>query len=153
MAVQTIAATCTYEDDGSYTARLRTTAANNGVTGGTAEATAVVVVANAVPVYTPPGTQLMVAGKKKAFSLGSFSDSGVKDKWKISINWGDGATEDFGTDQQGDIRNVEHTYIVAGQYIVLISVRDEDGGITNGQFNVQDVSKASHILVLPLIRR
>ena len=153
IAVQVATTTCTYEDDGTYTARLRTTAANNGVTGATAEATAVVVIANGVPVYSPPATQLMVAGTTKAFSLGSFTDSGVKDKWKISINWGDGNTEDFGTDQQGDIRNVEHTYAVAAQYTVLISVRDEDGGVTNGQFGVQDVSDASNIVVLPLVRK
>ena len=95
----------------------------------------------------------MVAGKPKDFSLGSFSDSGVKDKWKISINWGDNTTEDFGTDQQGEIRKVQHTYAVAAQYTVLISVRDEDGGITNGQFGVLDVSDASNIVVLPLVRK
>ncbi len=136
VTVQTVTATCTYVDDGTYTARLRTTAANNGVTGGTAEATAVVVVANAAPVYTAPGTQLVLADNNKTFIMGTFADAGVKDKWKISINWGDGTTVDFGTDQQGEIRQIEHKYAAVGSYTVLIGVRDEDGGVTNGQFNI-----------------
>ncbi len=93
IAVQTVTSACAYADDGTYTARLRVTAANNGVTGGTAEATAVVVVANARPVYTPPGTQIALAGTQKTFNLGSFVDAGVNDKWQISINWGDGTKE------------------------------------------------------------
>ena len=57
---QAVTAVCAYEDDGTYTARLRVTAAVDGVTGGSADATAVVVIAN--PVYTPPGNQLVLAG-------------------------------------------------------------------------------------------
>ena len=137
IAVQTVTAACAYVDDGTFTARLRVTAANNGVTGGTAEATAIVVVANAPPVYTAPGTQLALAGTQKAFNLGSFVDPGVNDKWQININWGDDPLGgDYPTDQQGDIRQIEHTYAAVGQYVVRVSVRDEDGGVTSGQFNV-----------------
>ena len=137
IAVQTVTAACTYVDDGTFTARLRVTAANNGVTGGTAEATAIVVVANSAPVYTAPGTQLALAGTETRFNLGSFVDAGVNDKWQFSINWGDGSQVGiYGTDQQGDIRQIEHTYAAVGQYVVSVSVRDEDGGVASGQFNV-----------------
>ena len=137
IAVQTVTAACDYVDDGTFTARLRVTAANNGVTGGTAEATAIVVVANAPPVYTAPGTQLALAGTEKEFNLGSFVDAGVEDKWQISVNWGDDSQAgDYATDQQGDIRQIEHTYAAVGQYVVRVSVRDEDGGVASGQFNV-----------------
>lgn len=137
IAVQTATAACAYSDDGTFTARLRVTAANNGVIGGTAEDTAIVVVANAPPIYTAPGPQIALAGTQKSFNLGSFVDAGIEDKWQISINWGDGSPGgDYGTDQQGDIRQIEHTYAALGQYVVHVSVRDEDGGVTSGQFNV-----------------
>ena len=58
---QAVTAVCAYEDDGTYTARLRVTAAVDGVTGGSADATAVVVIAN-LALHTPPGNQLVLVG-------------------------------------------------------------------------------------------
>lgn len=127
---------CTYEDDGTYTVRLRVTAAVGGVQGGTADATALVYIANAVPVYTSPGSQLALPNVERTFDLGSFVDAGVLDTWKVSIDWGDGAQEDFPATEQGPLRATAHTYAQIGQYPVRVSVRDDDGGVITGAFNV-----------------
>jgi predicted outer membrane repeat protein len=135
---------CTYPDDGTFRVRLRVTAAKNDVVGGTADATALVVVANAIPVFTPPGNQLALVGTDHTFNMGSFVDAGVQDKWQIIIDWGDGNPGvDFGTDKQGDIRQVSHRYNTIGQYTVRVSVRDDDAGATAGQFNVTVSSQSA----------
>ena len=138
-----VTAACAYEDDGTYTARLRVTAAVGGVTGGTADATAVVVIADLAPVYTPPSSQLVQPGTERAFELGSFVDGGVNDKWKVEIDWGDGTQgSNFDADEQGKLRTASHAYAAPGQYAVRVSVRDNDGGVTGGGFTVT-VSLAS----------
>jgi predicted outer membrane repeat protein len=135
---------CTYADDGTFRVRLRVTAAKNNVVGGTAEATALVVVANAAPVFTPPGNQLALVGTDHTFNMGSFADAGLQDKWQIIVDWGDGKPGvDFGTDRQGDIRQVAHRYDTIGQYTVRVSVRDDDAGATAGQFIVTVSSQSA----------
>ena len=132
-----VTAACTYADNGTYTARLRVTAAVGGVTGGTADATAVVVIANLAPVYSPPGSQLALPGVERGFELGSFVDGGANDKWKVAIDWGDSPQgSDFNTDEQGTLRTASHAYAAPGQYKVSVSVRDNDGGVAGGSFTV-----------------
>jgi predicted outer membrane repeat protein len=128
---------CSYEDDGSYTARLRVTAAAaDGTIGGSDDDIALIVVANAPPVYTAGPDRLVRVGSESEFDLGSFVDPGVLDKWQINIDWGDDTSSSLGTERQGSLGTARHTFAAAGLYAVRVSVRDDDGGVTTGRFNV-----------------
>jgi predicted outer membrane repeat protein len=133
---QTATGTCTYADDGTYTARLRVLAAEGGVVGGTADATALIYITNADPVYTAPGSQLALPNTERTFILGSFVDPGLVDTWQVSVDWGDGTQSSFPAGEQGALRADTHTYAATGQYAVRVSVRDDDGGVTTGRFDV-----------------
>jgi predicted outer membrane repeat protein len=129
-------ATCAYADEGTYTARLRVTAAQDGVRGGSSDSTALIVIDNVAPAYTPPGDQVAPVGANRSFELGSFTDPGTEDAWLLSINWGDGGSSTYAPEIPGNLNSLEHTYATAGTYTVQISLRDEDGGRTTGAFNV-----------------
>ena len=130
-------ATCTYIDNGTYTLRLRVkTVGDSGEAGGSADATALVIVANAPPVYTPPLSQIAIIAADTLFTLGTFADAGAADKWQVVIDWGDGSRLDsIDVGRQGALQR-SHIFGTAGQYTVSLRINDNDGGSTSGVFRV-----------------
>jgi predicted outer membrane repeat protein len=139
----TTTAACTFVDNGAYTVRLRVTAAGDtGETAGSADATALVVVKNAPPVYTPPLSQVATTGKEVMFDLGAFADAGAADTWQVVIDWGDASKLDaLDVGRQGRLQR-SHIFAAAGQYTVTLRVTDDDGDNTSGVFRV-DAGSAS----------
>jgi predicted outer membrane repeat protein len=136
VAGQTVSGQCSYVDNGTFTARLRVQAALDNVVGGTADATALVFIANLAPVYTPAAGQLALPGVARDYELGSFVDAGTQDTWQVNVDWGDGTIANYGTNNQGALRVESHQYEKPGAYTVLVSVRDDDGGVSTGRVDV-----------------
>lgn len=94
--------------------------------GSTGSDTADVTVVNVPPMITgitTPGHQVLV-GDPVSVSA-TFTDPGVEDTHTWSIDWGDGSPLQHGT---GVIDQVSHAYDFAGDYLVTVTVHDDDGG-------------------------
>jgi PKD repeat protein len=57
-----------------------------------------------------------------------YSDLGVEDTHKATVDWGDGTTT---TSVSGGIASATHSYISAGVYTVKMTVEDDDSGVSN----------------------
>ena len=80
---------------------------------------------NTVPVYSPPANQGADEGEDKAFSLGSFADPDPHEKWKVTVEWGDGtAPEDFEVSAAGSLGTRNHSYADDGSYAAKVTVDD-----------------------------
>src|SRR5438128_654988 len=78
-------------------------------------------------------------GSSHSFDLGSFSDPGAGDApWHVSVDWGDGHSNNFDTSSQGSLGSLAHTYDdnTAGGYTVSVTVTDKDGGADSKSVNV-----------------
>lgn len=60
---------------------------------------------------------------------GSFSDPGL-DTHTVTVNWGDGTSEDVSVDQTADSFTGDHEYSSGGIYTVTVTVTDSDGAIS-----------------------
>jgi hypothetical protein len=57
---------------------------------------------------------------------GDFTDAGTKDTHTATIDWGDGTVDDLGN--VSDIINGDHVYNQDGEYLINLTVADDDGG-------------------------
>lgn len=107
--------THTYADQGSYTVTVQVTDQD----GGTAQASAVVQVANVAPTVSLPGDLDLRLGE--SFTLtATATDPGVNDTLTYTWTFGDGQT--------GTGPTVSHVYPNAGEYTITVTVTDGDGG-------------------------
>ena len=60
---------------------------------------------------------------------GSFSDPGL-DTHTVTVNWGDGTSEDVSVDQTADSFSGDHEYSSGGIFTVTVTVADSDGAIS-----------------------
>jgi PKD repeat protein len=141
----TIAAqTHTYADDGAYTVSVTVT--EDGGTGASGSATFQVTVANVSPAVTAPANQTATEGTSKTFDLGSFTDPGDDDPWRVTVDWGDSSADAVFTQATaGPIADQVHTYADDGTYTVTITVEEESGtgpgsGIATFQVTVANVA-------------
>jgi len=93
---------------------------------------------NVPPAVTAPANQSADEGTAKLFSLGSFSDPGVKDSpWTVDVDWGDGSTHTrASSSSQGSLGSQSHTYADNGTYTVTVEVTDKDDGNGSAKFQV-----------------
>jgi Ca2+-binding RTX toxin-like protein len=123
----------TFAQSGTYTISVKVTDA----LGLSSSQSFPVTVANLAPTLTVAGGQTATTALSKSFSLGSFTDASLDGAWTIQVNWGDGS--DLQAVQQattGTIAGLAHTFAVAGNYSVQVSVIDKDGCKTTGGFPV-----------------
>jgi hypothetical protein len=102
-------------------------------------------VQNVNPTVTAAADQTATQGVSKSFALGSFSDPGAEASWSVTVNWGDGSTNDTFT-VTGDTANAacaasctlgprSHTYATTGSKTVTVTVNDGNGS-GQAQFTV-----------------
>jgi hypothetical protein len=94
-------------------------------------------VQNVNPSVTAPSSQTATQGVAKSFTLGSFSDPGAEASWSVTVNWGDGSTNDTFT-SAGNVTSAicsascslgsrTHTYATTGSKTVTVTVNDGTG--------------------------
>jgi PKD repeat protein len=127
------AASCAFNDNGSYVVSVRVSDGDGGVATGS---TAVTVnnVAPTVGAITAPTAPVRV--NTVINTSASFTDPGVLDTHTAAWDWGDGSTiagvvsEANGS---GSV-NANHAYVTPGLYTVKLTVTDKDGGSTQSVF-------------------
>jgi trimeric autotransporter adhesin len=119
-------------DDGTYTLRLT---ANDGINP-PVSATATLTVANVAPVVSitaPANGSLVTRGTPVSFTA-PFSDAGRNDSHTCTVNFDDGTPVVNGTVTETPNSGVgtcatSHAFTAIGVHNVLVTVRDDDGGI------------------------
>ncbi len=82
---------------------------------------------NVAPVVTAAADQTADEGAATTFSLGSFSDPGDDDPWKVTVDWGDLSSDTFDASAAGSLGSLSHTYADDGTYTVTVTVQEDDG--------------------------
>ncbi|WP_411280084.1 M12 family metallopeptidase [Gemmatimonas sp.] len=109
-----------YADDGNYTVTL---VVSDGTL--TDDATTSLTVLNAPPVVNAGANGARNEGQQFT-QYGSFTDAGT-DTWTATVDYGDGSGEQALT-LTGKTFTLAHTYIDNGNYIITVTVSDDDGG-------------------------
>ncbi|MCC6493921.1 MAG: hypothetical protein IT424_12985 [Pirellulales bacterium] len=161
-AGRSFAAAHTFADNGEYTVQVRVADDDGGV--GTASAK--VIVKNVAPTLAVAPNQTISEGSLLAIgAVGAFSDPGfdnpfnttdpdnggeTTERFSYTIDWGDGSPLDLGAaniDAAGSIGaptsgsfGGNHTYADNGIYRVTVTVFDDDGGASEGVFQVTVVN-------------
>lgn len=123
--------THTYADDDDYTVTLTVTD-EHGLAG--TPATATVAVSNDPPVLTmgPDASLPVNVGWTRTVS---FTDGG-DDEWTATVDYGDGSgPATFAL--SGRTIPLSHTYSTGGEYVLTVTVTDDDGGSDTGTIEVR----------------
>jgi PKD repeat protein len=113
-----------YADDGTYTVNLTVTDDDGAATSDTLT----IVVGNAVPVVAAGGDLTVGEGELVSLLSPVFTDPGTADTHTATIDWGDGTVEAGLVNAAAGTVSGTHTYGDNGAYVVLVRVRDDDGG-------------------------
>jgi hypothetical protein len=130
-------ASCLFQDNGSFIVAGRIFDKDNG----SSTYLQTVQVKNVPPAVSVSLDQTVDCRKEARLTF-SFSDPGVNDgEWSVEISWGDGNTDSFSVDTQGEQDPVTHVYTLPGTYTVTVTVTDKDGGVgeANGSITVEQV--------------
>ena len=118
-----ISGTHIYQENGTYTVTV--TATTN--TGMTTSDIGIIEVFNVDPVVVIEKFTTISQGKL-ASPKSTFSDVGVVDTHTAEVDWGDGATSTLSIDNSDNSVGGNHLYSNQGDYVITISVTDDDGG-------------------------
>ncbi|WP_460715036.1 RHS repeat-associated core domain-containing protein [Nocardioides dilutus] len=112
-------------DDGTYVFELEVT---DGL-GGTATDEVTVTVANVAPAMTAEPGDAYAGGVTQV--TGTFTDPGWVDTHSVTLDWGDGTTQEVPVSVQGSGWGTwfgSHVYATAGTYHLTAVLTDDDGG-------------------------
>jgi len=126
----------TPQDDGTYTAYLSVSDTERAHTAYPARIT--VEVANLAPVLLPEADRTLAEGEVLDLAL-SFSDPGTLDTHSAMIDWGDGlVTElpELAEEDGAGVVRAEHVYADDGEFTVVVTLSDGDGGSATDRFVV-----------------
>ena len=118
-----ISGTHIYQENGTYTVTV--TATTN--TGMATSDIGIIEVFNVDPVVVIEKFTAISQGKL-ASPRSNFSDVGLQDSHTAEIDWGDGATSTLPIDHSDNSVGGNHLYSNQGDYVITISVTDDDGG-------------------------
>ncbi|MCB1954378.1 MAG: FG-GAP repeat protein [Rhodocyclaceae bacterium] len=90
--------------------------------GGIGSATRAVAVSNVAPLIALSGAPSVEAGIAYNLTLGAITDPGQDIATSVTIDWGDGTSDQVATDGP-----VSHTYASEGLRTISVSIEDEDG--------------------------
>ncbi|MGD9127827.1 MAG: PKD domain-containing protein, partial [Planctomycetia bacterium] len=150
----TIEATHTYADNGVYAIQVTLLDAAGGSVSGQAQAA----IGNIAPSVTPVPDQQVAFGTLFDLNVATFTDpgftsatAGTSETFTATINWGDGSPTEPATVNvtQGGVGILttgtvhgQHVFNLVGDYVVTITVSDDDGGTTTANFTVHAVNSA-----------
>lgn len=124
----------TYVDDGVYT--LLVAVFNDGMEYGSDTATVTV---NNVP----PRIESLSVSPSNPYQPGvlfkftaTFSDPGILDMHTVLIDWGDGSSSSDTTDAGITEVSSSHSYTKAGDYVITVTLSDDDGGFDTASMSV-----------------
>jgi len=126
-----------YADNGTYAVNLTVTDDD----GASTLDTLIVTVNNVAPLLDEVPDQTVQWGDTMTFS-GSFTDPG-DDSWTAEIDWGDGSQEE-GTLSSKTI-TATHVYSIPGEYICILTVLDDDGGVGSGDMQITVTTRATEL--------
>jgi hypothetical protein len=102
----------------------------------TGTGTLAISVQNVNPTVTAPPNQTATQGQSASINVGSFTDPGAESSWSVTVNWGDGSTNDtFSVSAAGSLGSRAHTYATTGSKTVTVTVNDGTGS-GQAQFTV-----------------
>ncbi|MDX6472414.1 MAG: large repetitive protein, partial [Gaiellaceae bacterium] len=129
----TATASCTFNDNGTYTVYGKIADKN----GGTSSYSAPVTVTNVAPSLTAPAAQTASEGSAALLPLGSFTDPGTADQpWHVVVAWGDATSSAFNVTASGSLGTLTHTYVDSGAFTVSVTITDKDNGTGTASFVV-----------------
>ena len=148
-----------YADDGMYVVGLSITDAANRTLFASTTAT----VGNVPPTITPAEDQTIVEDAELSLDVATFADPGFTNQsagsaetFTATIDWGDGTPVDVstpkvtqggqGTFTAGTVTGA-HTYAGSGDYLVTLTVIDDDNGTASATFQVavEDINVAPSV--------
>ncbi len=129
-AAQTASGTHTYADDASHSVVVTVTD-EGGLSGSDV---APVTVTNVAPVVEL-GSSATTGYDGRLERMGSFTDPGA-DTWDVSVTWGDGTSDDLQFNESAKTFLLDHTWTAAGDYEVVVTVEDDDGGVGTATLSV-----------------
>jgi hypothetical protein len=92
-------------------------------------------VGNVAPALDAPAAQRAVTNVGKTFDLGSFFDVAADNPWHVNVSWGDSSSSSFDVGSAGGL-SAAHTYGLAGDYTVTVTITDKDGASDTETFVV-----------------
>jgi hypothetical protein len=112
-------------------------------------ATRIIEITNAPPtvLFTTPYGVLFEGGSLSLDGL-LIGDPGSGDTLNIVIDWGDGSDPEEGILGEGGLAN-SHTYLQDGDYEIVVTVVDDDGGIARAERTLTVDNVAPELLALP----
>jgi len=123
-----------YVEDGVYT--LLVTVFNNDMEYGSDTAQVTVTnVAPSVESLSVSPTNPYLPGDVFQFTA-LFSDPGILDTHMVTIAWGDGSSTQYTTDAGVTRVSDSHSYAKAGEYTIVVTVTDDDGGTDTSSLSV-----------------
>jgi hypothetical protein len=118
-----------YADNGNYPVTLTVSDDN----GGSSSATTTATITNVAPVVNAGGNTILLIGEAFA-GVGSFTDPGA-DSWTATVDFNDGSgVQPFSL--TGKSFELHHTYGAAGTYHIVVTISDDDGGISTGDATI-----------------
>ena len=130
-ASDTLAPTHAYGDDGVYEVTLTITDSLGSVGIDTLE----VVVSNVAPAAAPIPSRTLLIETPLTVTL-TFTDPGWLDTHQVVVDWGDGDTDTLNLLAGVLTTDLTHTYLTAADYVVLVTIQDDDGGEDTLQFTL-----------------
>jgi hypothetical protein len=133
-----------YRDDGNYTVTVSVTDSQDAKGTGMFH----VLVQNVAPSVVVGPDQLIDEGSSVSLTGASFSDPGLLDTHIARIDWGDNTPYGVGILTGGTLA-ASHIYLNNGDFLVTVTVMDDDGGAGSGTFHVLVGNVAPSVFVGP----
>jgi PKD repeat protein len=133
---RTVSGTHTYADNGVYTVRVTVTDDDGGV----GSDTAVVALANAVPVLTALTAAPRIVEGELLTLTGAFTDPDLGDAHTVVVEWGEGVAETVALAAGARAFTLTHRYLdddptgtSSDAYVIRVRIRDDDDAETAGE--------------------
>ena len=148
-ATGTLTPTHTYSDNGTFTVTLTVTG-----TYGVGTDTLIVTVLNVDPILAPLPDQSVETDEVISFSV-VYSDPGTLDTHTATVDWGDGTVEAGTVNAIAGTVSGSHAYTSPGEFIVTVTLSDDDGGMALQTFTVTVTEPApgGYQLFLPILTK
>ncbi|TPW18259.1 MAG: PDK repeat-containing protein, partial [bacterium] len=136
---RTLLAQHSYGDNGAYTVTVTVTDNDGGASSQSFMAT----IANVAPALAALTDQSASEGALVRLEGAAFTDPGLLDTHTATVDWGDGTSAAASISSK--VLQAQHNYGDDGQFTVIVTVTDDDGGVSSRTFKA-DVANVSPAL-------